>query len=53
MARGYCAVCGRLIEIRAVGWTPDRTRQRWYPVKHPRLGDDTGGADCTGMKEPL
>ncbi len=53
MVRGYCARCGRLIEIRAVGWNADHTRQIWYPVKHPKLGDDTGGDDCDGVKEPL
>jgi hypothetical protein len=51
--RGYCDVCGRLVPIRANGWWPGDRAQKWWPVKHVKVGDDTGGADCPGMKVPL
>jgi len=53
MTRGYCAVCDRLVLLEARGWSPCRTRQRWYPVRHARLGDDSGGADCPGVEVAL
>lgn len=55
MALGYCNECGRLVTIlpgerhEAVG----RSSRRWYPVKHPKLGDDTGGEDCPGVKKEI
>jgi hypothetical protein len=54
VALGRCAECDRLLPIQARGnhagqdGRPLR-QQRWYPVRHPRLGDDTGGEDCPGM----
>ena len=51
--RGYCALCGRLVTIEARGWWPDRRNQKWWPVRHVRPGDDTGGKDCDGTGVPL
>lgn len=53
MPLGYCAECGRLVQIEARGTVPGRRQQLWYPVKHPRRGDDTGGQECPGGKVPL
>lgn len=53
MPLGYCAKCGRLVKIEARGTVPGRRQQLWYPLKHPKPGDDTGGTDCEGVKEPL
>jgi hypothetical protein len=51
---GYCSVCGKLVPIEAKGLKSPRARQQaWYPVKHPKPGDDTGGENCPGMKTPL
>lgn len=51
--RGYCALCGRLVTIEARGWWPDKRNQKWFPVRHVRAGDDTGGKDCDGTGTPL
>lgn len=53
MAQGFCSVCGRRLPIVSRGYKPEGRQQYWYPVKHPQLGDDTGGKDCPGMLKPI
>lgn len=55
MASGYCRACDRFVKFeqriarvrtRAGGV---KNELRYYPVPHPKLGDDTGGTDCDGV----
>lgn len=51
---GYCRECDRLVRILPRGFREGFGKQNnWYPVKHPRLGDDTGGEDCPGVLKAL
>lgn len=54
MPRGYCKECDRLVEIRPGELKPHSNRAvNWYPFSHPKLGDDTGGEECPGVKIAL
>lgn len=60
MALGYCKVCDRLLPLERRVVSSDRETIQlgrqvagWFPISHPALGDDMGGAVCIGTRRPL
>lgn len=44
-----CPSCDRPVKVEARGYVQGKRQQKWLVLKHPALGDDSGGRDCDGV----